>query len=77
VTGTTGTVGHSLQSRTNEVSVIQLQYPGVNLCFVDTPGFDNTNKSDSEIVRLVGKWLSATYVKIDNLLLWTIWLTHG
>jgi len=36
-TGTTGMAGHNLQSCTSEVSVIRLEYPGVNLCVVDTP----------------------------------------
>jgi len=65
-TGTTGMAGHNLQSCTSEVSVIRLEYPGVNLCVVDTPGFDNTNKSDVDILRSVGKWLSTTYVTINN-----------
>jgi len=65
-TGTTGMAGHNLQSCTSEVSVIRLEYPGVNLCVVDTPGFDNTNKSDVDILRSVGKWLSTTYVAINN-----------
>ena len=67
-TGTTGMAGHGLQSCTSEVSVVELEYPGVKFCFVDTPGFDNTNKSDVDILKLVGKWLGMTYVTINDLL---------
>lgn len=64
--------GHGLQSSTAEVSVTKLEYPGVNLCFVDTPGFDNTNGFDIDILKSVGKWLSTTYVTLKDSLLWTI-----
>src|SRR6266511_910706 len=48
-TGITGIVGHSLESKTNEISVFKLSCPGItdsDIYFVDTPGFDDTNKSD-------------------------------
>jgi len=64
-----GIAGHSLQSFTSEISVFKFQGPtGVDLYLVDTPGFDDTNKSDLEIFKLISKWLSKTYV-IDNHLL--------
>jgi len=68
VTGLTGIAGHSLQSCTSEVSVFRLRLPwhGLNLCFVDTPGFDDTNKSDLDILKLIAKWLSGTYVTIND-----------
>ena len=54
--------GHGLESYTKEISVIKLEYLGVNLCFVDTPGFDNTCKSDVDILKLIENGLSTTYV---------------
>ena len=38
----------------------------MNLCFVDTPGFDDTIKSDLDILKLIAKWLSGTYVTIND-----------
>ncbi len=44
-TGMMGIAGHSLESCTSEISVIKLRCAsGVDLCLVDTPGFDDTNK---------------------------------
>ena len=67
-TGGTGIAGHNLQSCTSEVSVFRLPCGSRNLCFVDTPGFDDTNKSDLDILKLISKWLSKTYVMIHDLL---------
>lgn len=59
----TGIVGHDLESFTNDISVIKLSFPGLDLCFVDTPGFDDTNKSDVCILKLISDWLFTTYDK--------------
>lgn len=40
------------------------------MVFVDTPGFDDTYKSDTEILSMIADWLVKTYVSyIDRLLL--------
>lgn len=59
-TGITGTVSHSLQSSANEISVVRLPFPGLSLCFVDTPGFDDTNRSDLDVLKLISDWLMNT-----------------
>ncbi len=59
-TGITGLAGHDLESCTNEISVIKLSFPGLDLCFVDTPGFDDTNRSDVEILKMISDWLIST-----------------
>jgi predicted GTPase len=49
-----------LVSCTTEVRAVRLfNHPvhGDRLVFVDTPGFDNTNKSDLEILQMVSNWL--------------------
>jgi len=40
-----------------------------DLVFVDTPGFDDTNMSDVDILKMVADWLKATYVfvAVDHL----------
>jgi len=55
-----------LESRTTEVRAIRLfNHPvhGDRLVLVDTPGFDNTFKSDLEILQMVGNWLQKVYEK--------------
>ena len=52
--------GSRLEPRTTEVCGARLlNHPvhGDNLVFVDTPGFDDTNKSDLEILQVVSNWL--------------------
>ena len=61
-----GNVGHSLQSCTSEVRAVRYRRIDDNAIrsyvIVDTPGFDDTKKSDSEILGLIADWLKATYV---------------
>ena len=52
--------GFRLESCTSEVRAVRLfNHPvhGDRLVLVDTPGFDDTNKSDLEILQMVGNWL--------------------
>jgi len=56
-TGLTGLVGHGLKSSTSEISVIKLLLPGLDLCFVETPGFDDANKSEVDVFRMISNLL--------------------
>ena len=61
-------MGHNLESYTNEVSNVRLSIPELaygDLVFVDTPGFDDTHKSDVEILKMVADWLKSTYVFVS------------
>ena len=52
--------GSRLESCTTEVRAVRLyNHPvyGDRLVLVDTPGFDDTNKSDLEILQMVSNWL--------------------
>ena len=52
--------GSRLESCTTEVRAVRLSnHPvhGDRLVLVDTPGFDDTNKSDLEILQMVSNWL--------------------
>ena len=52
--------GSRLESCTTEVRAVRLfNHPvyGDRLVLVDTPGFDDTNKSDLEILQMVSDWL--------------------
>ncbi|KAJ8517857.1 hypothetical protein ONZ45_g5026 [Pleurotus djamor] len=66
VTGTDGDkgVGHDLESCTNEIKILKfqcLERSIQDIAFVDTPGFDDTHKSDIEILNLIADWLKTTY----------------
>jgi len=44
------------------VSATRIKRPsGNNLVLVDTPGFDDTHKSDIQILEIIAKWLGKTY----------------
>jgi predicted GTPase len=51
--------GSHLESFTTEVRAVRMNHPvhGKRLVLVDTPGFDDTNKSDMEILKMVSSWL--------------------
>jgi GTPase Era involved in 16S rRNA processing len=62
VTGVDAGVGHDLESCTSEIGIIKMTFPGYNIVFVDTPGFDDTKRSDSDILKMISDWLEITYV---------------
>ena len=52
--------GSHLESCTTEIRAVRLfNHPvhGDRIVLVDTPGFDDTNKSDLEILQMVSNWL--------------------
>ncbi|KAH7925958.1 P-loop containing nucleoside triphosphate hydrolase protein [Leucogyrophana mollusca] len=57
-------VGHDLESCTAMLQHIIIPCPGEptrRIVFVDTPGFDDTNIDDAEILRRIGVWLAQSY----------------
>ncbi|KAI6017896.1 P-loop containing nucleoside triphosphate hydrolase protein [Pisolithus marmoratus] len=54
-------VGHDLMSCTSEIKAIPWNVDGISILLVDTPGFDDTNKSDLDILKLISDWLNAEY----------------
>ncbi|KAK0610823.1 P-loop containing nucleoside triphosphate hydrolase protein [Immersiella caudata] len=54
--------GHGLKSCTSEVRHYTCMLsPGQNLHLVDTPGFDDTTRSDTDILKDIALFLSTTY----------------
>ena len=52
--------GSRLESCTTEVRAVRLfnhKDYGDRLVLVDTPGFDDTNKSDMQILEMISNWL--------------------
>lgn len=65
-------MGHSLESCTSEIKIVKLTVPELadgDVVFVDTPGFDDTHKSDADILKMVADWLKSTYVLLNLILI--------
>jgi hypothetical protein len=56
------TVGHGMKSQTSDIRAVRVKHPttGDPVIFVDTPGFDDTYKSDVEILTMIAVWLTKT-----------------
>lgn len=52
---------------TTKVGVYYFKYRGVRIFLVDTPGFDDTTRSDSEVLKDIAFWLAAAYTKETQL----------
>jgi hypothetical protein len=59
-----GTVGHGLQSHTSIIRAVRVNHPTTSkpVIFIDTPGFDDTFKSDTEILTMIAEWLVKMWV---------------
>ncbi|PPR04717.1 hypothetical protein CVT24_011839 [Panaeolus cyanescens] len=55
--------GHRLAAGTVDVLCVKIpiQETQRNLILVDTPGFDDPDKNDAEILDIIAKWLESTY----------------
>ncbi|PPQ81007.1 hypothetical protein CVT25_014515 [Psilocybe cyanescens] len=61
-------VGRGLQSCTSKVQVAQsFELDGRSVTLIDTPGFDDTTKSDAEILRMIAVFLATAYEKQKRL----------
>ncbi|TPX06853.1 uncharacterized protein E0L32_002349 [Thyridium curvatum] len=59
-------IGHDLNSCTQSVDTYPFLYGGPpqrKIFLVDTPGFDDSYRSDTEVLRGLAAWLSATYAR--------------
>ncbi|PUU76908.1 P-loop containing nucleoside triphosphate hydrolase protein [Tuber borchii] len=54
-------VSSSLHSCTAEVQSYSFPYAGVKITLVDTPGFSDTTKSDTEVLTDICAWMSLNY----------------
>ena len=54
-------VGTGLESCTEEVNPVDsFLLDGVPVTLIDTPGFDDTSKSDTDILKLIAAYLAST-----------------
>ncbi|KAL4259598.1 G domain-containing protein [Pleurotus pulmonarius] len=58
-----GRAGHTLKSYTANVEAVRYNDGKDTIVFVDTPGFDDTTRSDTDILKLIANWLEKTYKK--------------
>ncbi|EAA28887.3 hypothetical protein NCU05928 [Neurospora crassa OR74A] len=59
-----GIVGHGLQGYTQAVDFYMIPHSeSVNVYLVDTPGFDDTNLTDSDVLKAIGTWMGDAYKK--------------
>ena len=54
-------IGHDLNSCTTEIATYTVSIAGQVVRLIDTPGFDDTNRSDSDILSVIGLTLAKIY----------------
>jgi GTPase Era involved in 16S rRNA processing len=63
-------VGHSLQSQTQIVHALRIVFrDNFNVVLVDTPGFDDTNRTDMDILKTIARWFGS--VCVHSMYMWT------
>ncbi|KAK5719923.1 hypothetical protein LTR15_007196 [Elasticomyces elasticus] len=68
-------VGDSLRSCTSELMGYSFYYQGYNVNLIDTPGFNDTFRSETDVLQDISEWLSESY-EMNNKLTGIIYL-HG
>ncbi|KAI9784186.1 MAG: hypothetical protein M1839_002692 [Geoglossum umbratile] len=61
ITGRKDIVGDSLCSETSEIHSYCVVVESVSFVLIDTPGFDDTFGSDTDILKKIEDWLSSSY----------------
>jgi hypothetical protein len=54
------TVGHDLMSKTSEIRTVRVPHRNISgkyVCFVDTPGFDDSKRSDVDALDSISKFM--------------------
>ncbi|KDQ08778.1 hypothetical protein BOTBODRAFT_37636 [Botryobasidium botryosum FD-172 SS1] len=54
-------VGYGLESETQHIQTAQCHINGQQVLLIDTPGFDDTDKSDTDILNLIATHLANSY----------------
>jgi len=54
-------VGHALHSETKSVAVAKVFIDGTDCFLIDTPGFNDTNKPDADVLRTIANFLAVSY----------------
>ncbi|KLU90969.1 hypothetical protein MAPG_09494 [Magnaporthiopsis poae ATCC 64411] len=62
-TGRDVVVGHGLQSCTSDIMIFDFDLDGHKVYLVDTPGFNDTHKSDAETLATVATYLGTSFAQ--------------
>ncbi|KAF1834618.1 hypothetical protein BDW02DRAFT_497877 [Decorospora gaudefroyi] len=54
-------IGHDLKSCTSDITGYAFHFNGYNINLVDTPGFNDTHKSETEVLQDIAQWLKESY----------------
>ncbi|KAI0100423.1 P-loop containing nucleoside triphosphate hydrolase protein [Nemania sp. FL0031] len=54
-------IGHDLEACTQDVDFFDMEYGGKRIHLIDTPGFDDTFKTDTDILKAIVNWLNTVY----------------
>ncbi|KAF9267000.1 hypothetical protein L218DRAFT_941614 [Marasmius fiardii PR-910] len=78
--GGTLRIGKGLRSCTSAVQLSPL-FPldGRQVILIDTPGFDDTNKSDYDILKMIAAFLASTYEhgqKLAGVIYFQLWIAR-
>ncbi|KAI4209097.1 MAG: hypothetical protein LQ351_007933 [Letrouitia transgressa] len=68
-------IGHNLSSCTQEIEEVPCKVGDEYVILVDTPGFNDTVRSDTEILTTLAEWMKASYD--ENMLLSGIIYLHS
>ncbi|KAK5442622.1 hypothetical protein LTS15_011046 [Exophiala xenobiotica] len=60
-TGMDVEIGHTFMSCTTEVNPIRFAYDNFDITLIDTPGFNDTTRTETEVLRDIADWLDITY----------------
>lgn len=54
-------IGHDLRSCTSQVAAYSFKHGPYDVYLVDTPGFNDTTRSETEVLKEIADWLEITY----------------
>ncbi|KAF2102744.1 hypothetical protein NA57DRAFT_7635, partial [Rhizodiscina lignyota] len=54
-------IGHTLKSCTSELKGYSFHHNGYNIVLVDSPGFNDTYRSEADVLADIAKWLRESY----------------
>lgn len=54
-------IGHKLYSYTAEVEFFEFEYGGYKIALLDTPGFNDTTRSETEVLKSIADYLDITF----------------
>ncbi|KIW01319.1 uncharacterized protein PV09_07355 [Verruconis gallopava] len=54
-------VGHTFDSCTQSVNCVRTEIDGREVFLIDTPGFDDSQRTDAEVLEEISDWLTTTF----------------